>query len=57
MAMSIDKLLKISRNRVVTEADAKKLKERLAAAEKRFEEKERVERITFQDFLNSQCTL
>lgn len=55
MAMSIKKLLKASQKRVITEDDKKKLNERLAVAEKRFEQKDR-ERSVPPGFI-FECTL
>lgn len=57
MAMSIDKLLEAVKNTVITKEKVKALNKRLAAADKRFEEKEKRKAISAQDLLNFQCIL
>ena len=57
MAMNIDKLIAAAEKAIITDDDIRKLKKRLAAAEKRFE-KERSERENFPPgFLDREYTL
>lgn len=55
--MSVDALLKAVQNTVITEKDVEALNKRLKAAEERFAEKERLNRIGQSEFLNRRYTI